>query len=68
MSIRACLIENAQIHACKVSAEPQIRDSIHAWIRHDTGPAIQMSMTPQLVDQLLARITAGILEEKAGYE
>lgn len=62
MSIKAYLIADAQIYACSLSAEPQVRTAIHAWIRDDAGAAIQMSMTPALVDQLLGRITVALIE------
>lgn len=62
MSIKASLIANAQIYAGSLSAEPQVRQAIHDWIKDDAGMAIKVSVTPALVDQLLARITIALLE------
>lgn len=62
MSVKACLIANAKIYACNLGAEPQVRTAIHAWIRDDAGAAIQMSMTPALVDKLLGRIAVALIE------
>jgi hypothetical protein len=68
VSITPNLIATGSLRASRLAHSRQIHRAVADWIRHDAGMAIKMTATPQLVDQLVERITAALLEPKAPHE